>query len=130
MMSQAESSSGDVDPFMDRKPQNAGILVFARNREVLYVNQAGRECLRRLNAMETGGASNGLLPKVLVALIDEILMSRDAPVDDRGWRRFPSKRLGEATGKPLFVQAFAQPHDTQTSRPVIVLTIEIGKNEV
>jgi hypothetical protein len=129
-MSEAESSSGNVDPFMDRRPQNAGILVFARNREVLYVNQAGREFLRRLNAMERGGVSNGLLPKVLVGLIDEILKSQDAPVEDRGWRRFPSKRLGEATGKPLFVQAFAQPYETRTPRPVIVLTIEIGKNEV
>jgi hypothetical protein len=130
MMSQPQDSSGEIGRFTERKPQNAGILVFARNREMLYVNQTGRELLRRLKAMERGSASNGLLPKAVAGLLDEILASRDAPVDDRGWRRFPGKRLCEATGKPLFVQAFAQPRETHAPRPVIVLTIESGENDL
>jgi hypothetical protein len=86
--------------------------------------------VRRLNAIEKNAPSNGQLPKVLMGLIDEILASPDAPVDDRGWRRFPGRRVSEARGQALFVQAFSQPHQTHTPRPVIVLTIERCANEV
>ena len=130
MMSEPQSGARELGHFAERKPQDAAILVFARNREVLYINQAGREVLRHLTAMERGGAAKGLLPKALAGLVDEILASPDAPVDDRGWRRFPSKPLGVATGRPLFVRAFAQPYEAHTSRPVIVLTIESGDNKV
>ena len=102
--------------------RGSGIMVLAADRQVLYINKAGRDLLQRLSRKENGSASNGL-PKPLAALVEEIQASREAPIEDRGWRRFSPKRLVEAQGRSLFVQAFAQSQAPHVSRPLIVLTM-------
>ena len=100
--------------------QSSGIMVLGADRQVLYINKVGRDLLQRLK--QNGSASDGL-PKPLAALVEEIQASREVPTEDRGWRRFNPKRLVEAQGRSLFVQAFAQSQQQNLARPIIVLTM-------
>jgi hypothetical protein len=112
--------------FPGRSLQHSGIMVLASDRQVLYVNKAGRDMLLRLHRKENDSALNGL-PKALAALVDEIQASPEVPIEDRGWRRFGLRRLAEAQGRSLFVQAFMQPRQPHRPRPVIVLTMQSGQ---
>jgi hypothetical protein len=113
-----------------RKAHASGIVVLASNREVLYVNNAGRELLVQLNRMEKSGGLDGALPKALVALVDELSALPANRVEDRNWRRLTATRLEGAPGQFLSVQAFAQPRDPRRGRPVIVLTMQPGETPV
>jgi hypothetical protein len=107
--------------FPTRQAFASGIVVLASNGKVSYLNQLAREWLMRLNRTETSSARNGLLPKALAALVDEILALPQNGVEDRNWRRLSATRLAGAPGQFLFVQAFASPRDPHSERPVIVL---------
>jgi hypothetical protein len=134
MMPQSDGRSSlrggfQANRFPERKPCNSGIVVLALNRQVLYVDTAGRELLQRLGRKEKGGGSESLLPKTLVALVDEIVALQQTPVEDRSWRRLTATRLIMAPGQFLFVQAFAQPRELpHRPRPVIVLTMQSGES--
>jgi len=106
----------------------SGIMVLALNREVLYLNKAGRDLLQQRNQTVQGSPGDGL-PKAFADLVDEVLASRLRPAVDRGWRRFPEKRLVQAPDQFLFVQAFAQSHEPHLARPFIVLTMHVGDNQ-
>jgi hypothetical protein len=134
-MSQGDSRSAfgggfPGDRFAERKAHASGILVLASNRQVLYVNNAGRELLLQLNRAEKGGAPDGYLPNALVALVDEVVALPPNRVEDHSWRRLTATRLAGAPGQFLFVQAFARPHDPHRPRPVIVLTMHRGDTPV
>ena len=105
--------------------QNSGIMVLASSREVLYINKTGRDLLGRLEKENDGAV--GDLPKPLAALVEEILASPVVSIEDRGWCRFTPKRLVQAQGHPLFVQAFSQPHRAHSARRLIVLTMHSGR---
>lgn len=122
MISQGPNSAVNGGRVPGGSLRHSGIVVLASDRQVLYVNKAGRDLLLRLNGKENDSVP-GALPKPLAALIDEIQASRDVPIEYRGWRRFVLKRLVEGQGRSLFVQAFAQPQRPDTARPVIVLTM-------
>ena len=126
MISQGNHSAADGA----RNPgglKNSGIMVLAADRKVLYINNAGRDLLLRLNGTEKPDG----LPKPLAALVEEIQTSREVSIEHRGWRSFGPKRLLEAQGRSLFVRAFAQssqqPH---IARPLIVLTMQSGETSV
>ena len=106
--------------------KNSGIMVLAADRKVLYINQAGRDLLLRLNGTGKRHAPGGL-PKPLAALVEEIQASREVSIEHRGWRRFGPKRLLEPQGRFLFVQAFVQPREPHRPRPVMVLTMQSGE---
>ena len=107
--------------------KNSGIMVLAADRKVLYINQAGRDLLLRLNGTEKRNAPDGL-PKPLAALVEEIQASREVSIEHRGWRRFGPKRFLEPQGRFLFVQAFVQPREPHRPRPVMVLTMQSGES--
>ena len=106
--------------------KNSGIMVLAADRQVLYINKAGRDLLLRLNGTEKRDAPDGL-PKPLAALVEEIQASREISIEHRGWRSFGPKRLLEAEGRSLFVRAFAQSQQPHIARPLIVLTMQSGE---
>ena len=125
MTSQGTNRPVDGGCVSEGSLQSSGIMVIASNRKVLYINKTGRDLLGRLK-QEDGGAA-GELPKPLAALVEEILASRVVSIEDQGWRRFTPKRLVQAQGRPLFVQAFSQPHQAQSARRLIVLTMHSGR---
>lgn len=124
MISQGNPSAADRVPGGGLK--NSGIMVLAADRQVLYINKAGRDLLLRLNGTEKRDAPDGL-PKPLAALVEEIQASREISIEHRGWRSFGPKRLLEAQGRSLFVRAFAQSQQPHIARPLIVLTMQSGE---
>lgn len=126
MMSQGNHSAADGARILGGGHKNSGIMVLAADRKVLYINNAGRDLLLRLNGTEKRDAPDGL-PKPLAALVEEIQASREVSVEHRGWRRFGPKRLLEAEGRSLFVRAFAQSQKPHIARPLIVLTMQSGE---
>ena len=126
MILQGNHSDADGARIPGGSLKNSGIMVLAADRKVLYINNAGRDLLLRLNGTEKRDAPDGL-PKPLAALVEEIQASREVSIEHRGWRRFGPKRLLEAQGRPLFVQAFLQPREPHRPRPVMVLTMQSGE---
>lgn len=124
MISQGNPSAADRVPGGGLK--NSGIMVLAADRQVLYINKAGRDLLLRLNGTEKRDAPDGL-PNPLAALVEEIQASREISIEHRGWRSFGPKQLLESQGRSLFVRAFAQAQQPHTARPLIVLTMQSGE---
>jgi hypothetical protein len=68
----------------------------------LYATNAAHDLLERLHRQEAEG---------------------------RGWRRFAAKRLGQATGETVVVQAFGGPCEPDRQRTLIVLTMHHAERE-
>lgn len=113
----------DPIPSAERGQDQSGIIVLSGTRKVLYVNEAARELLRRLNR-ERARTPDGPLLKSIEHLLEEALGSLHFPVASRGWQQFAAKRLGEDPDGSVFVQAFCGPHPLDLQRSLIVLTMK------
>ena len=108
----------DPVPLAERGQDLSGIIVLSGTRKVLYVNEAARELLRRLNR------GRARTTESIEHLLEETLGSLRFPVASRGWQRFAAKRLREAPDRSVFVQAFCGPHPLDLQRSLIVLTMQ------
>ena len=124
MMSQSESTSEYLVSSAEIGRNDSGLLVLSATRKVLYANKAGFDLLLRLHRQETGRATEGRLPTSVEQLIDEVLTILRIPLESRGWRRLAAKRMVEAPGHSISVQAFVGPQGLDTRRQFIVLTMK------
>jgi hypothetical protein len=123
MTTASDREVSDPIPLTERGQDPSGIIVLSGTRKVLYVNEAARERLRRLNR-GPARAPDGPVPKSIEHLLEETLGSLRFPVASRGWQRFAAIQLREAPDRSVFVQAFCGPHPLDLQRSLIVLTMK------
>ena len=103
---------------------NSGIVVFSSMRKPLYVNEAARRALIRLNRSDNGRPTRGTLPSSVDALLDEMVPLLATPGVDRGWRQLETRRLTAAPDQAVLVKTIGIPDRVDIQRSLIILTIE------
>jgi hypothetical protein len=123
MMSQGNNIPPHPLLFSEIGRTNAGIVLLSSDRKVLYVNNAAHDLLLRWRQKE-GRAPSRPLPRAVDDLLDQTLTLLHIPVQHRGWRRLTEKRLVEASGHSVCVQALGISHGLDTHRSLILLTMK------
>ena len=93
-------------------------------RKALYVNEAARRVLIRLNQNDTGHPINGALPSSVKKLLDEMVSLLATDGLDRGWKQLETRRLIAAPAQPVLVKTIGIPDRLDMQRSLIILTIE------
>lgn len=123
-MSQDERHPADPVQFAERGQLNSGIVVFSSTRKALYVNEAAQELLMRLNRKENEHSTNGVIPKSVDNLLDEMLPLLRTAGMNQGWKQLDPRRLVAAPDQLVLIKAFGIPDRLDIQRSLIVLLIE------
>jgi len=123
---QDKSDSELPVPVPTRGQPDSGIIVYSSSGRALYVNNAARQFLTRVNGREHGPSihEHDPFPSLVADLLNGMLKSLEARTTTGDRRVLQARRLVVRQDQPVLLQAFAIPDRLDIQRSRIVLTLQ------
>ena len=106
-----------------------GIVLLTLSRRVLYMNRQAREFCQHIIWTEGGRVANGLLPKAVSDLRDEIVKLLEGYSHVKDWENIEISRVAGDSERPVLLRGLGFPDPTGI-KPVCVLVLmeEVGRH--
>ncbi len=106
-----------------------GIVLLTSSRRFLYMNRQARELCQHLTWAEGGRVANGLLPKAVSDLRDEVVRLLDSYTHVKDWENIEISRVTGDSKRPVLLRGLGFPDPTGLKPAcVLVLMEEVGRH--
>ncbi len=105
-----------------------GVVVLTSSLQLSYISHEAALLSARINEARLGCRANGILPREILELCDEILLYLKTLPDEKGRTPYERCRIIGPPDHPIFLRALGlpDPHDFSSAR-LLILMEEIGQ---